>query len=101
MVARALDTWQNTRCKEANGMKNTTKKRHSRLGAIMELVRQLPPSERARLRARLDEDWQNDFDAALASVRAKAADFTEDEIAADVAEALAQVRKARRAQSRR
>ncbi len=68
---------------------------------VVQLVRQLAPRDRARLRTMLDGEWQEEFDAALASVRAKAAKFSEEEIAADVAEALAEVRSARRAQSRR
>lgn len=68
---------------------------------VAELTRQLSARDRARLRRMLDEEWQKDFDAALESVRAKAAKFGEQEIDDDVAEALTEVRSTRRAQSGR
>ena len=42
-----------------------------------------------------DEDWQEKFDRALKSIRSKAARFSPEEIEADIAEAIKEVRSAR------
>lgn len=43
-----------------------------------------------------DEDWQERFDRALKSIRSKAARFSPEEIEADIAEAIKEIRSARR-----
>lgn len=47
------------------------------------------------------DDWQIRFDKALRSIRSKAARFTEQEIQADVEEAIKEVRAERRARESR
>ena len=47
------------------------------------------------------DDWQIRFDKALRSIRNKAARFTEQEIQADVEEAIKEVRAERRARESR
>ncbi|MBI5635118.1 MAG: antitoxin family protein [Nitrospirae bacterium] len=47
------------------------------------------------------DDWQMRFDKALRSIRSKAARFTEEEIQADIEEAIKEVRAERRARESR
>lgn len=63
--------------------------------SIVDVVEALPPDKKMKLHDILDRDWQEEFDQALASVRAKMSKFTSEEIDADIDRALAEVRKER------
>ncbi|MBU0568728.1 hypothetical protein KJ693_00305 [bacterium] len=61
--------------------------------SIVDVVESLPPDKKMKLHDILDKGWQEEFDRALTSVRAKMSKFTSEEIDADIDSALAEVRK--------
>lgn len=65
--------------------------------SIVEVVKSLPPDKKMEIHDILDENWQEEFDQALTSVRIKMSKFTPEEIDADIDEALTEVRKEKNA----
>ena len=57
----------------------------------------LKDKQKVQIQILNDKDWQQRFDKALKSIRRKAAKFTSEEIEADIAEAIKEVREAKRA----
>ena len=57
----------------------------------------LKDKQQVKIQILNDEDWQERFDRALKSIRSKAARFSPEEIEADIAEAIKEIRSARRA----
>lgn len=57
--------------------------------------------QKVRIQILPNDDWKEKFDKALRSIRSKAARFTEQEIQADVEEAIKEVRAERRARESR
>jgi len=57
----------------------------------------LKDKQKVQIQILSEDDWQKRFDRALKSIRSKAAQFSPEEIEADIEEAIREVRKARRA----
>lgn len=57
----------------------------------------LKDKQQVQIQILSDEDWQRRFDRVLKSIRSKTAKFPPEEIEADIAEAIKEVRKSKRA----
>ncbi len=57
----------------------------------------LKDKQKVQIQILSEDDWQKRFDRALKSIRSKAAQFSPEEIEADIEKAVREVRKARRA----
>jgi len=55
----------------------------------------LKDKQQVKIQILNNEDWQERFDRALKSIRSRAARFSPEEIEADIAEAIKEVRSAR------
>ncbi len=65
------------------------------LDQIWNLICQFPPREKAELRHRLEEDWQQRFDDVMTRIREKVPDVPEAEVFHDIEVAIRQVRQQR------
>jgi predicted DNA-binding antitoxin AbrB/MazE fold protein len=61
----------------------------------------LKDKQQVRIQILNDEDWQERFGKVLTSIRGKAARFSPEEIEADIAEAIREVRREKRARESR
>jgi len=66
---------------------------------LLTIVDRLPPKERIILRKSLDKSWEERFEATLAKLREKTKGFTPEEVEANVAEAVREVRREKHASS--
>jgi predicted DNA-binding antitoxin AbrB/MazE fold protein len=57
----------------------------------------LKDKQQVQIQILSDEDWQGRFDKVLKSIRSKTAKFPQEEIEADIKEAIKEVRKNKRA----
>jgi hypothetical protein len=63
------------------------------LNLVLELIDQLPPTEKLLVRRHLEQDWAERLAALLDRIQAGApTGISDDEVAADVAEAIREVR---------